>query len=295
MKKFLLKFLLFSLPVLILLALFAVYDPFKVVRHHDDFYAGEVDSLPPFVTPNRDYVSSELYINNRDKYGYNSFIFGSSRTLAYDTRDWKKHLDTSAHPFLFDAMSENINGIFRKIEYIDNSGGQLKNCLILFDGDVTFHSNPENTGHLYVKHPAVAGDSWFPGADWLSFYSEFIKSYFDPDFLWNYYKFILTKKRAENFSDKWIVWSKFKFDLVTNDMLLSGLDEQINKDPETYYRERAGIFYERDSVKYSPPTINEEQIKLLEEMKAIFNKQGTNYKIVISPLYTQAKFNDEDV
>lgn len=294
-KAFLVKCIIISLPVLIMLAMFCVYDPFRIVKHYDDFYIGDVESQPPFVTPNRDYVSSELYINNNEKYGYDAFIFGSSRTLAYNTKDWKKYIDSSAKPFLFDAMSENLFGIYKKIKYIDKNGGIIKYAIILIDGDVTFKPKDENAGHLYAKHPVVSGDSWFPGADWLAFYGEFIKSYFDPEFFWNYYKFVYTGKRADEFADKWIVWNEFRFDNITNDMMLNRLDTMINIDANKYYSERAPIFYTRDSIKLEPAVINEEQIEMLKEIREIFNRQGTNFRIVISPLYTQQKFNSEDL
>ena len=81
MVKFLKNILYFSLtgiiPMLILLISgYLFYDPFKVLRHYDDysFY---------YITPNRDYISTEIFINNNKNYHYNSFVFGSSRTSAF--------------------------------------------------------------------------------------------------------------------------------------------------------------------------------------------------------------------
>ena len=55
-------------------------------------------------------------------------------------------------------------------------------------------------------------------------------------------------------------------------------------------------FYYRDSIqKYSPKVIGESQYRMLKEISEIFKKHKTKYKIIISPLYDQLKFNKSDV
>ena len=286
MKKFLYKLLLLSSPIIILLIFFVVLDPFMIMRDYDNYY-GRSDWENRNIPPNWDYVSSETYMKNAEKYKYNSFIFGSSRTLAYKTDNWIKYLDSNSVPFVFGASSESIFGIYTKIKYINETGGRIKNAMVIIDLDWNFDF--EHHGHLFLKHPAIAHTSW------LNFYSEYIKSYFDPDFLWNYYKYILTKNNDSLPSD-WVWWSKLKFDAVTNQMQTFQIDEQINRDPKGYYEKWKSIFYSRDTVQADlKPKISEEHIEMFRGMKEIFDKQHTNYKIIISPLYNQVKFNKADL
>jgi hypothetical protein len=41
--------------------------------------------------------------------------------------------------------------------------------------------------------------------------------------------------------------------------------------------------------------INKKQIFMLKEVKHILEKNNTNYKVVLSPLYEQIKFNNSDL
>ena len=156
-----------------------------------------------FIDLNRDYVSSETYMNNYSKYKYNSFILGSSRTIAFSVESWKQYLQSSAIPFHFDASGENFFGIYTKIKYLDKTGVDLKNCLIIVCSDNTF--NPDNVlkGHLYMKHPTIAGTSWY------DFYLTALKDYFDFKFLLNYYYYITSGKTIPSMKG-YIIFNKFK-------------------------------------------------------------------------------------
>ena len=45
----------------------------------------------------------------------------------------------------------------------------------------------------------------------------------------------------------------------------------------------------------SPVTIGVEQLRLLKSIKAVFEKDKTNYEIVISPVYDQQRLNTKDL
>ena len=47
--------------------------------------------------------------------------------------------------------------------------------------------------------------------------------------------------------------------------------------------------------KVSDKVINIERMKMLREIKRLFDAQSTNYKIVISPIYNQIKINPDDL
>lgn len=280
MRKFIFKILLLSLPISILLGSFLLLDPFRIIYNYDNY------SKDLIVLPNRDFISSEMYLKNKDKYHYNSFIFGNSRTIAFKTKQWRKHLTPSDSPFVFDAYGESIYGIYTKIKYIDKIGAKIDNCLLILCTDFTFL--PEShKGHLYIKHPTIAGSSWF------EFYTTNIKDYFDAKFLKPYFKFLITQKWDTTMNG--YIITRLIYDTVTNDFCWIDDENQLKENPVGYYESRKNIFYDRDSIiPPAKPQIYNKQITMLNEIKAIFIKHHTNYKVIISPLYNQISLNNKD-
>lgn len=283
MRKLFIRIFLLSLPVLIIIGLFIFLDPFRVFLKYEDY------SKNMYIILNRDYVSTEVYRQNRQKYKYDSFILGSSRTLGYNTSDWRKHLGSDASPFKFDASGENLFGIYKKILYIDKMGDSLRNCLIILCTDCSFYSESDLKGHLFIKHPSVAGTSWF------NFYYEFFKVYIDYGFFSRYYTYLYTHE----FTPAMVGYFEYRnlnFDKVTNDLTIVSQEQELQNNFEEYYKVRSEGFYNRsqDSI-MSNPLISAKSQHMLEEIMRIFNKHNTSYKIVISPLYDQVKLNSSDL
>ena len=283
MRKFILKLFLVSLPITILISLFLFLDPFRIIRKYDDY------SNNQFVIPNRDFVSSEVFMKNKNKYNYNSFIFGSSRTIAYKTKSWKYFLPTSASPFVFDASGESIFGIYTKITYLDKIGTNINNCLLIICTDHTFSTESDSNGHLSIKHPKIANTSWF------NFYIVFMKDFLDFNFLKNYFQFLYTRKYVPSMNG-YIEFRKIKYDTITNDLWIIDQENEIKENPINYYKKRKDIFYDRNTI-VSPAKlqISKNKIAMLNEINAIFIKHHTNYKIIISPLYNQIELNKSDL
>ncbi len=78
-----LKLLLASFPVLAILAVYFVKDPFKVLYHYDSYFPQDGIS---YVVLNKDYVSTETFVNNYPTHHYDSYIFGNSRSMYYYVR-----------------------------------------------------------------------------------------------------------------------------------------------------------------------------------------------------------------
>ena len=283
MKKFFVKLFFISLPITILIEIFILFDPFRIIYNYNDY------SDNPVVQINRDFVSSEMYIKNHNKYRYDSFILGSSRTIAYRTSSWKKYLPKNARPFKFDASSESIYGIYTKIKYLDHIGANLNNCLLIICTDATFARDSDDENHIFIKDPEIVGTSkWH-------FYMVCIKDFMNFEFLKNYLKYLVTKK-YEPSMDGFIEHSRIKFDLKTNDFILVDRDKELSVDENQYYFTRKSIFYERDSTNSQ---LNEQislnKLKMLIEIESIFLKHHTQYKLVISPLYDQKELNNKDL
>jgi hypothetical protein len=258
-------------------------DPFKLFKSYDDY------SKNLIVIPNRDFISTEVYKKNRKVYHYDSFIFGSSRTMAYKTSDWRKYLGPSSSPFIFDASGESIFGIYTKVKFIDKLKDTIKNALVILCPDCTFACDTDQKGHLFMKDPSAAGTSW------IKFYTEFFKVYLDWGFLRNYYDYILTKNFKPSMSD-FLEYRKIKYDPITNDVWVLDWENELRDNQVLYYRNRKSTFYYRGPTEISlNPQISERQKEMLLVIKKIFDKYKTSYKILISPLYKQQKFNTTDL
>jgi hypothetical protein len=283
MRKLVLKIILLALPILLLIGLFFVADPFRIVHTYADY------SRSMFVIPNRDFVSTQMYRKNADTQGYDAFVFGSSRTIAFKTKSWRKKLPTTAKPFVFDASGESIFGIYTKIAYLDKTHAPLNHCLLIFCTDCTFARETDHTEHLGIKHPAVAGTSW------LRFYGIFLRDFLDNRFLKNYIQFLITKTYVPSMKG-FIEIKKSTFDPITNDEWLVDQEKELQQDPKGYYEARKAVFYPRkQAIRPAKPQITDKQRRMLVEMAAIFRKHQTDFKIVISPLYDQIRLNASDL
>jgi hypothetical protein len=286
MKQFITRLINFSLIGIIpLLAVFSTYlyfDPFKVLRHYNDYSY-------PYVIPNRDYISTTMFINNYKKNNYNSFILGSSRTLAFRPNSWRVYLSPKDTPFLFDASNESIYGIYTKLKYLDLHKVEIKNALLLLCRDASFSNTKNHKGHLFIKHPATSGEGN------IAFQFVFFKAYLSPKFLFNFYcyKILGTYKP---FMVGYIENRKITYDTLTNEINVIDQETEIIQNPAEYYAKRKNLFYERTGEKTdSLQRITKKHIFMLQEIKRILNKNNTKYKVVLSPLYDQVKFNPSDL
>lgn len=286
MESFLKKLFVFlfigSFPIWFLLIGYLVFDPFKVLRTYDDFSY-------PDVLPNRDYISTEMFLNNYKKYKYNSFVFGSSRTLAFKPESWIRNLPEGSNPYVFDASGESIYGINRKIKLIDQLGVKIDNALIILCSDVSFQRSANHQGHLYIKHPKVSGEYSY------EFHKAFLEAYSNPTFLLSFYDYKLTGEFKPYMLD-YLENRKITYDTLNNKMTIQDQNDELALNKEAYYEKRGAIFYHRPENLYIDTLIqiNSAHKKLLFEIKEILVKHKTDYKVLISPLYDQIKFNAED-
>ncbi len=284
MKKFLITFISFAsiglVGIVILLAGYVYFDPFKILRTGYNFSGSQV-------VTNRDYISTETFNRDYPKYHYNSFIFGSSRTIAYTPEHWVQYLDSSAAPFVFDASGENLFGIYTKLAYLDTLNVPLNNALIILCRDCAYR--PENMRHLFIKHPLTSHKSK------LVFNWAFLKAYFDRKFIVNYYAYLLTKQ-YQDYMDGYISPKKIIYQPVTNALDVAERETEIAQNPALYYQQKADVFYARTGEKVDTlQRLSGENEKLLTGIKAILEKHHTNYKVVLSPLYEQTKFYPADL
>ena len=279
MKKFIINILLIiGIPFVIIFALYWITDPFKI---NNPF------SLENFSTVNREYISIELFLLQNPKYNYNSFIFGSSRASGINTYTWKYLLENNTNQkdtvsqYLFQAWSETLTGINQKIEFLDRNNIPINNALVLVDIDIigtTFHNDQEPQETLKIKHYALSGQSK------MLYQKAFIKAYMgSPSQIAVSIKQLIKPKPMYEFdtvSNEWTV------DNIYNFMQVPTRDSTLNKDD----------FGDRPAEEqFSEQKITTEYFNMLKNIKNIFDKHQTNYKIIVTPTYNQIHINKEDL
>jgi hypothetical protein len=267
----------------IILAAYLIFDPFYVIKEYNDF-SNKITS------GNKDYISTTIFLRNYRKEKYDSYILGSSRTVAFQHSAWQKHLPDSSKIFTYDAYSETIYGIYKKIKLIDSLGLKLNNVLIIVEKDETFMTENNSKGYLFIKHPVLSGENFY------EFHWEFLKSYLTPKFLFCYYSRLIWGKYSP-FMLGVIEPFKTKITPVSNETKWVELDQMLAESETEYYKKMNHLFPVRDGVfrTETKPKISAKQKKMLNEIKSIFNRHNTHYRFVISPLYQQVKFNKTDL
>ncbi|HTB32753.1 MAG TPA: hypothetical protein VK808_12035 [Bacteroidia bacterium] len=266
-----------ALPFLFLLILYIALDPFNIIRGLES---------PGDLHWNRDIISSRIFLKNNPKYHFKSFIFGSSRSLAFQCKDWGPYVDDTT-PFHFDAWKENLFGIYTKIRYIDSIGNPLENVLII--------SDPETYNLTQDKSFGDIKDYKITGTPTLDFQLEFLKSFYSDFFFIRYIDYRLFKTYRP-YMETYIPSKEqyFSYDEITNDPhFLTTVMQEIASDSIRFYK-RPMFYTRKNETVISPACLTSKEISVLKEIKKIFDKHKTNYKIVLSPLYSLEYFNPAD-
>jgi hypothetical protein len=287
-KIFFIKFLIIASPLLALLSVYMITDPFKVIYsyHFDNYYNWQHWEL------NRELVSVE---NLRERIVKSdtpdSYIFGSSRSFVFRCNTWESFLNDHTKPYHFDAASETLYGVYNKVKYLDRNKVNIKNVLLICD--VTVFSKTENEYDItHIKHPDISGESRF------AYQNNFIKGYFSNFFFFKQIDYILSGRVKHYMGDIFVIEPGYiRTEAYENDYYYQTYDSMLRTDSIGYYEVfKKNVFDERPKQQVtSDAVIKEKQIVMLKEMKRIFDKDNTRFKIVISPIYNQKKINEADL
>lgn len=286
MKKFITYCLLFALPFVVLTIPYWIGDPFKVLRHYDLYCTpGE----PLVVNINRSMVSERMFEQYRECYGWNSYIFGSSRSDYYRIADWESHLDSLSHGAHMAGYGESLYGIWSKLCYMEGKT-ELRNVLICLDKDILGQTKVE-VEPLFCPLP-----TWSKEVTWLQFHALYLKTYLQPKFLRAYVDYWLTGQlKPYMVEDGTFTNNPFWYDVTRNEEL----NDRNAKIPDSvfYDAERVAQFYERPiEQQYEQMSfVGEEQKRMLQDIKDICERNHTDYRIVINPVYDQKKLLPVDM
>lgn len=273
MKKFLSRILLvLIIPIAILLAIYLITDPYKTLRSF---------SLEYFDDTNRDYLSSELFLQNIEDQHYDSYIFGSSRGCGINTYHWLKYLPEGSKQFLFQGWGETLTGIEQKITYIDEHGYELKNAIVLLDIPGSFATPQMSREAVLIKHPTFSHKSEY------SFQSAL------------FFDFIQKPSQWRRAISRWAKHQKsfVSFDPNTNDWDGHNINADLTVPPQKDSLRNMTTKSRRDflcEIAYknnndldtiAEPLIVDSFILQLQHICDIFKCHNTGYRIIITPAY----------
>lgn len=277
-------FLFLTLPLTVIILVVGSYlyfDPFKVVRHYAD-YSGSIVGM------NREHVSTQMYLRQRGRYAYNAFIFGSSRTKGFRAASWKKHLPPDAQPFLFDASCETVYGIYRKVRFLDSVHAPLKYALVVLCRNASFVRDDNFEVFLHIKDPVISGESRW------KYQLTFFRAYTNFSFLKAFCYARLYG--CQPWMGDLLHTEPLTYDTVTNDQYNPSQELMLKENPDLYYRQHRTAFYDRKGeTTAATRQITQRDSAMLFEIARLFKKNGTEYKVVLSPLYEQVKFYPKDL
>lgn len=283
---FIFKLFLVAAPLWLLCLCYLITNPFKVFGGYDTYYKDDVVS---FGVSNRDFLSTEAFIHNYGKYNYDSFVFGSSRSLSFQCSDWERYINSPA--FHFDASGESIYGILTKLRFLRDCNVKIKNCLIILDSNA-LSQTVNSEGYSYIKHPSLSHESR------VKFHFEFLRLFLNNQFFIPYFAYLTGKKIPDFFeypavTGKWT----YKYNRLTNDIIYSGQEKMITENADDYYGNKQTVFYSRDTLsqKFYGRIIHKEQAEMLNEIKHVLLAENTDYSIVLYPDYDLKKYDNDDL
>lgn len=288
MRRFLIKtFVLAFIPLMGLLLVAVIWDPFKVFWNYEDYYANTV------VDSNRELVCKKMFLNRSDRENINAFIIGSSRSQAFKVRDWKEVLAAkgiaNVNGFHFDGNALGLYRMRNLIRYVIDHTRKTERILLVID-HTSFKEVKDHNELIFMEAPGISEGTSF------NFYYKTVTSSLNKYFLMDNLEYAITGKYEDKMARSLL---KLKYpassDPSTADIYY-GLEREIKEDSVGYYQRLIAnaVFYKRDSVKVSKQVIGSEQLKLLKAIESMVKAHQIDLRIVISPLYDNVKFNSKD-
>jgi hypothetical protein len=283
MKKFFHRFLKFTaFPVLVLLVTVVPYiiaDPFM------DFGVKENYSWKYNFQNLGDLATKKLINSDKE---YNSFIFGSSRSLSLYAC-YLNSVMPDASFFHYANWAEGIEGIYRKLDLLDKSGYTIDNTIIYLDADITFSGTGASSfsGHYLLTNKKKS-----------AYLTDHFKSFYK-NFSVERAQILLGLKVEGEVYPNWHSDPKTNdakhvcnIDIVSNyvnryrsDSLMAIMDSLVE----------TGFLYNRpDKQQFHENQISKTEKEILSKIKEILVKHSTDYYVVITPLYDQTKFSPQD-
>ncbi|MBR1445655.1 MAG: hypothetical protein IJ586_01025, partial [Alloprevotella sp.] len=272
-------------PLLLLLGAYLYIDPFKVVRDYDVFYD---PSAAWWVGLDADYTATCTYDRQYPRYRYDAIIFGNSRSRFYACDDWLQYLPEGSSPYHFDANGESLYAMMRKVQYIERQGHPLRHALFVIDRELLIQDKAA-TGHNNTIAPQLEGNTLTARAR-LQMAS--LRAWCNLQFVYAYADASLTNEIKPYMTKRMLLCKPYDYYQPTNEERQTDVERRIAAG--TYYDEPdivAAFEGKQHPGEVSQPTIKASQTEQLKAIRNVLQRQGTDYRIVVSPLYDQIKLH----
>lgn len=274
-------------PVLLVVGLYALIDPYSVVRGE----AANSFTLDPYIHPtlyqNKGFMSLkalERRIGEGDT--PDSYIFGSSISCYYDVDYWNKYIGSPTMPFHFDSAHEGAASMLKKIQYLKGQGIDIKHALIVLDTEAISHPL-QGDNIVNLDPPAIDRQPWSP----ITWQYRYMRAATSTDFLVNYLPYLYDGRYNQNGPHALFEVQPMHYDVYRNEESIPLWDSIIRFRPEMFYT--AGrLPADREPHCADTARIDSERERYYRAIACELT--GTDYRVVISPTIDRDTLSDRD-
>lgn len=275
-----------SLPVVIICLAYLIMDPFKVVYDYDIYCA---PGSPSYISINRSMVSQKMFDKYHDFYHWNSYVFGGSRSLYFRHDIWQPYLDDTCSITHMDGFNESLYSVYHKIKYI-NGKTPIDNALLCIDEDLLYKTVNELEPLSCITPDLDPNFSYF---EQQTFYLGAFMRKPLVAIAYTYYRLSGKVKpwvvRLGEF-DTTIRYYDIRHNEDVNMIEVKNLPDSL-----IYNDTRMAMFYQRPNYQvYGQKVIDTTALRMLTEIKEIFEANNTDYKVIVNPTYNQKKLSLDD-
>ena len=283
-SRFALKLAVLLIPFIIILGIYLHDDPFMVLKQYKEYNST--------VVLDEDYVGWQIFVNNRSKIAFNSFIMGNSCTMAFQCHEWEKHLK-AGKAIRLPGCAESIMSIYKKLAALDKLGAPINNILMIID-KTSLENCQLSLSHTGILPHTISGISKF------KFQEMFCQSFFYPSFLIPYLDYKITHKYRPYMNGVINPYGRIRES--DNNDAINPREKMIEEEGEKYWINREHEFQKKRDKNYRDgkykedfPVLYENQINILTKIKDILVRNNSSIKIIISPDYNQVSINKKDI
>ncbi len=271
-----------AIPPMILIFVYLTFDPFKILRPYDNYFANGL-------SVNKGMVTVTTFEAENDNYHYNSFILGSSIACYYNADTWKNFLTSDARPYHFDTSNQPIKTLRRTVEYLEKNADSIKNVLIVLDPFI-FRITADKTDMVLIDPYQIRDEWWYK----TFFHYKMICHFFNIKYLVSYLPWLWSGEEKcysdiNIFEPQPIEWRR-----DINEESIPLWDDSISLHPKAFYSTHR--IYCTLQPYYSSNTnlIDNDKEKDIQTIADILERNGTSYKVVVGPNLRHEVLNDCD-
>lgn len=275
--------LVIGIPVLLWVGVYLWLDPFKVLRHYDNY--SDPTRFEP--TLNKGAVSISNFQKHYPACRYNAFVLGSSVSVPYRINEWKKYLPEDARGFHFDSSGESPRSLYLKLKYLQSQNVDLKYALIVVPPQ--WFAFKDRNEPPFINHPDIDPDISIWDYHWL-----FFKGFLNREFFRAYVASAFTGKNLRVGKVTAVETQPFVIHNTTNEEVNSIWDDSIRIHPTEFYSQRKAFFDIKRVPHLLPQFSDSESERYVDGIAQILTEEKTDYYVVIGPTLDKSQMNSID-